>query len=52
MALATAAAAYRSRVLAVTTLMILSARRALMMHTDLREAAWPAAAVNAAGSGR
>ena len=36
----------------MTTLMILLARWALMMLADLPHAACPAAAVNAAGSGR
>ena len=51
-ALATATAAYRWGAVIVTTLMILSARCALMMLADLPHAAWSAAAANAAGSGR
>jgi hypothetical protein len=46
-----AAAAYWSGALTVITLMILSARRVLMMLADLRQAAWSAAAVNAARVG-
>jgi hypothetical protein len=45
-------AAYRSGAAIVTTLMILSARCALMMLADLLPAAWPAATANAARSGR
>ena len=48
---ATATAACRPGAVTVTTLMILSARCALMMLADLRHAAWSAAAANAAGSG-
>ena len=48
---ATAAAAYRSGALTVTTLMILSARCALML-ADLLHAAWQAVTANAAGSGQ
>ena len=51
-ALATATAPYRFGAVTVTTLMILSTRCALMMLADLLQVAWPAAAVNAAGSGR
>ena len=51
-ALATAMAAYRWGAVTVTTLMILPARCALMMLTDLPHAAWSAAAANAAGPGR
>ena len=48
---AATAAAYRSGALTVTTLMILSARCALMMLADLLHTAWSAATMNAAGSG-
>ena len=48
---AIAAAAYRSGAVTVTTLMILSARCALMMLADRRHAAWSAATVKEAGSG-
>jgi hypothetical protein len=50
-ALAAAAVAYRSGALTVTTLMIWPGRYALTMLADLPQAARPAAAVNAAGSG-
>ena len=50
-ALATATAAYRWGAVTVTTLMILSARCALMILADLPHAAWSAAAANAAGVG-
>jgi hypothetical protein len=49
---ATATAAYRPGALTVTTLMILSARWALIMLAGLLHAARLAAAANAAGPGR